>query len=129
MAKKTEDAVKTTTETRTLKCELTDAETREAADVLARALDTLECLEDEKKKLTSDFKAQIEGKEAELRIQKNLVRNKYEHRPTQCKMTLNYTKQMVIVTRDDTGAVVVERKMLEEEKQMQMGFDGEKDED
>ena len=58
------------------------------------------------------------------RVQRNLVRNKYDYRQTPCTMVLNYTTQKVVVTRDDTKKVVSERKMLAEEKQMDMGFDG-----
>jgi hypothetical protein len=123
MAKKTEDSIKTTKETRLLKCELTEEEVRQAADTLARNLDELEVLDDKLKEVKADFKAQTEAKEAAAKVQRNLVRNKYDYRQTPCTMTLNYTTQKVIVTRDDTGDVVTERDMLAEEKQMDMGFD------
>ena len=122
MAKKKETQ-KTTHETRLLKCKLTEAEIRDAGDTLARNLDELEVLEDKLKEVKADFKAQIEAKEAAARVQKNLVRNKYDYRQTPCTMVLDYTEQTVKVTRDDTKEVVTERKMLAEEKQMDMGFD------
>ena len=127
MAKKTEDKIKTTHETRRLKCVLTEEEVREASDSLARNLDELETLDDELKKMKSDFKAQLEAKEAAIRVQKNLVRDKYEFRPVRCAMVLNYTQGTVVVTREDTDEMVVDRKMRAEEKQMDMGFDGDDD--
>ncbi|HIJ71686.1 MAG TPA: hypothetical protein HPP87_10035 [Planctomycetes bacterium] len=120
---KGKDSIKTTHETRSLKCELTEEELKEASESLARNLDALELLEDEKKKVTSDFKARIEAKEAEVRVQKNRVRDKYEYRPTRCTMTMNYSEGTVVVTRDDTEAIVNERPMSFEEKQMDLGFD------
>lgn len=122
MAKKKE-AIKTTHETRLLRCELTEAEVREAADTLARNLDELEVLDDKLKEIKADFKAQIESKEAAAKVQRNLVRNKYDYRQVPCTMVLDYKEQTVLVTRDDTNVIVKERKMLAEEKQMDMGFD------
>ena len=121
--KKQQEATKTTHETRQLKCVLTDEEIREASDCLARTLDELEMLQDEEKKIKADFKAQIEAKEAATRVQKNLVRDKYQFRPVRCTMTLNYTTLRVAVARDDTGEVVTERAMNEDEKQLKIEFD------
>jgi len=127
MATKTKEqpAIKTTHETRTLKCKLTDEEIREASDCLARTLDELEMLEDEQQKIKSDFKAQIEAKEAATRVQKNLVRDKYAHRQVRCTMTMNYSTLKVIVARDDTGEIITERAMNEDEKQLKIDFDSE----
>lgn len=126
MAKKKEDSITTTHETRLLKCELTEEEVSDAAQTLARNLDELEALDGEFKTVKADFKSQIEAKEAAAKVQRNLVRNKYDYRQTPCTMVLNYTTQKVVVTRDDTTDVVSERKMLAEEKQMNMEFDGDK---
>lgn len=125
MAKKTDlPSVKTTHETRLLKCALTEIELRDAGQELARHLDELEVLDDKLKEVKADFKAQIEAKEAAAKVQRNLVRNKYDYCPTACTMVLNYTAGTVVVTRDDTKEIVVDRKMLAEEREMDMGFDG-----
>ena len=122
MAKKDETPkVKTTHETRLLKCELTEEEVRVAAQELARNLDELEALDDQLGQVKADFKTQIVSKEAAAKVQRNLVRNKYDYRNTQCSMVLDYTNGTVTVTREDTGEVIKERKMLAEEKQMSMG--------
>ena len=126
MAKKDETPkVKTTHETRLLKCELTEEEVRVAAQELARNLDELEALDDQLGQVKADFKTQIVSKEAAAKVQRNLVRNKYDYRNTQCSMVLDYTNGTVTVTREDTGEVIKERKMHAEEKQMNMGFDDE----
>jgi len=121
---KDEAKVKTTHETRLLKCELTEEEVRVAAQELARNLDELESLDDKLKELKADFKAQIEAKEAAAKVQRNLVRNKWDYRNTACTMVLDYTNGTVTVTREETGEIIKDRKMLTEEKQMDMGFDG-----
>lgn len=124
MAKKQEQpAVKTTHETRTLKCKLTPEEITEASDALARNLDEIEMLEDEQQKIRSDFKARIEAEEAGTRVQKNLVRDKYAFRPVRCTLTLNYTTLRAITARDDTGEVIADRAMSEDEKQLRIEFD------
>jgi hypothetical protein len=92
---------------------------------LARTLDEFEMLEDEQQKIKSDFKAQIEAKEAATRVQKNLVRDKYAHRQVRCTMTMNYSTLKVIVARDDTGEIITERAMNEDEKQLKIDFDSE----
>lgn len=125
MAKKTENKIKTTHETRILKCKLTEDEVREAADTLARLLDEHEAIEDAEKQVKADYKAQKEAKEASIRVHKNLVRNKYDHRPVRCRMEIDYTEQTVKVFRSDNEELVSERPMNNEEKQMDMGFDKE----
>ena len=124
MAKKTDGpSIKTTNETRLLKCVLTDEEIAMAGQELARHLDELEVLDDKLKEVKADFKAQIEAKEAAAKVQRNLVRNKYDYRQVACIMVLNYTVGTVVVKRDDTNDIVVDRKMLAEEREMSMGFD------
>lgn len=103
---------------------LTEAEIRAAGDTLARNLDELEVLDDKLKEIKADFKAQIEAKEAAAKVQRNLVRNKYDYRSVPCTLILNYTGQTAICTRDDTEAIVEDRAMTMNEKQMDMGFDG-----
>lgn len=120
---KEQPAIKTTHETRMLKCRLTAEEITEASDALARNLDELEMLEDAQQEMKSNFKAQIEAKEAATRVQKNLVRDKYTLRLVRCTLTMNYTTLKVIVARDDTGEVVSERAMNEDEKQLKIDFD------
>ena len=128
MAKKTEQpSVKTTHETRLLKCALTENEIRDAGQELARHLDELEVLDDKLKEVKADFKAKTEAKEAAAKVQRSLVRNKYDYRQTACTMVLDYTSGTVFVTRDDTKEIVVDRKMLAEEREMDLGFDGDKE--
>lgn len=121
--KKTEKPVATTKETRVLKCELTEKEVQIAGQELARTLDELESLDDRLKEIKADFKAQIESKEAASKVQRNLVRNKYDYRGVTCTKTMDYKAGSVLVVRDDTDSIVVSRKMSPEERQQTMEFE------
>ena len=114
---------KTTKETQTLKCELTEEELRTAGQDLARNLDEIEALNDSLKEVKADYKAQIESKEASAKVQRNKVRNKYDYRGVTCTRTEDYKAGSVIVVRDDTGSIVTSRKMSPEERQQKMEFE------
>lgn len=68
MSKKKESSIKTTHESRLLKCALTKEEIATAGQELARYLDELEVLDDKLKEVKADFKAQIEAKEAAAKV-------------------------------------------------------------
>ena len=126
MAKQKEnDKVKTTHERHLLKCELSQDELLQCGDELAGALDNLRQAQEEKESVVKDFKAKEAMCEAEITTKQLLVRNKYEYRQTDCKLILDYTKQSATLIRLDTEGIVNERQLSEEEKQMDLGFDGE----
>jgi len=126
MAKtKAEDAVKTTHETRNLKCKLTKEELEVAADTLARKLDEADAAEDEKKSVAEEYKSRVTALEAEAKVQRHLVRNKYTFRNVDCQLVLNFTTGTAVCNRLDTGETVEARPLNHEEKQMDFKFDGE----
>lgn len=125
MAKK-QEKIKTITETRSLKCDLTEEELLQAGEDLAKAIDEARTLEEQRKSVNEDFKAKIAAEEAEITIKQRLVRNKNEFRNVQCELTLNYTTQKAVSIRTDTKEVVQERYMSYEEKQMKIDFDKDK---
>lgn len=110
-------------ETRSLKYELTKKELLQAGEDLAKAIDETQMLEEQKKSAVDDFKARVAAKEAEITIKQRLVRNKNEFRPVECEVTMNYTTLKAKVVRVDTKAVVQERDLTYEEKQMKIDFD------
>jgi hypothetical protein len=127
MAKKTEkpeEQVKTTRETHTLKCSLTDKELLSHGEDLATALDNLRKSEDEKKSVVESFKAQQARLEADIAAKQLLVRNKWEFRKVDCNLVMNYSTQTATLIRLDTDEVVNERKMTHDELQLDLGFDG-----
>lgn len=88
------------TETRHLRCRLTDEEHREKGVALARALN--------------------ERNELEARRLEYDVRDRSEERPVECEIVHNYEKSIVETVRTDTGEVVSTRPMLESERQRQL---------
>ena len=122
-----QEKIKTTHETHRLQCALTEQEVAAAADELARGLDEFEAVEDEKKSIVEDFKARLALVEANIKVNRNLVRNKYTYKDIECDLILNYTELTATLVRKDTLEIVKERPMSSTEKQMNFKFDGQKE--
>jgi len=116
--------VKKHTFTKSLKVQLTNDEILSAAESLAKTLDELGSLEDDKKSLVESFKAKITEAEARTTQYKAKVRDKYEWRPVDCEETMDPAAGTVVVKRLDTDEVIEERSMTYEERQGQL-FTGE----
>jgi predicted kinase len=125
--KKDEEKTKTTHETHTLKCQLTQEELLQHGDELAAALDRLRQVQEESTSVKQEFKARETALEAEIAREQILVRNKYQHRLVDCNLIINYTTQQATLIRLDTEETIKERPLSEEEKQMDLGFDGDKE--
>ena len=122
-----EHRTKTTKEKRSLRCQLTQTELLAAGEKLADLLDTLRCTTGERENVTKQYKAKEAELEAQIETQQLLVRNKSEIRTVDCLNVLDYTDVKCIVTRLDTGEIIVDRKLTEDEKQSTMEFDDEKE--
>jgi uncharacterized protein (UPF0335 family) len=103
--------------TKTLKVSLTEAEILEFADQLARAVDNVTRLEEEKKTLVDSYKAKITEAEAATQKLTNLVRNKYDFRPVDCEQTMDNNEGTSKTVRLDTGETIEDRKLTYEERQ------------
>ena len=124
--KPVEDAkTKTTNEKRSLKCQLTMDELLVAGDELAQKIDDLKKVKADKDAISKDFKAQESALEADIQWQQLLVRNKWEYRIVECENALDYESLECRVIRVDTGEIVIQRAMNQEEKEMTLPFDGE----
>ena len=108
--KKTKTTI-VTKEQRYLKCDLSDEELLTKGTDLANKLDRITALEDTKKAHAAQLKAQIEELTAQVKVLHGAVRNKWEFRNVDCKHELIHKTAKVKVTRIDTGAVIVDRKM------------------
>jgi len=116
---------KTTNEKRNLKCQLTRDELLVAGDELAQKIDDLKKVKADKIAITKDFNAQESALEADIQRQQLLVRNKWEYMSVDCENTLDYASLECRVVRLDTGEIVIQRAMNQEEKEMTLPFDGE----
>ena len=106
--------------TDTLMVQLTDEEMIETAEGLARALDSIGDLEQEKKAYNAEIKAQIEHKEAEARELTAMVRNKRKIAKVDCVEIRNYTTGRIKKVRKDTGETLIDREMNHDEKQQKL---------
>ena len=89
-----------------LKCGLSDEEVMAAGDRMAQGLEDIERLEDRKKAVMDDIKARISGAAAQVAINRDLVRNRYEFRDVDCERVVDYKDKTVTTARMDTGEIV-----------------------
>jgi len=116
----TETKVKTIkkfTNTRTLKCKLSDEDLLKTGTDLARSLDEIAELEDELESIKASFKGKLTALEAKATSLKNIVRDKCDYRKVDCEQVYDNALGFVTETRLDTGEIIEQRKMTAEERQ------------
>lgn len=127
LAKKTSPKKSKATQTskfkRSLKVELTPAEVREAADLMANTVQVKAELLNDKKSINDEFKAKISAADATIVEASNKVRNKYEYRDVNCESVLYFKKNQFVVARLDTGDIIEDRAMTPTERESQTLFD------
>ena len=117
------DLIHTSEEPHDLPCKLTTAERATAAGLLANAVENLKALEDEKKDVMADINARKKRLVKDLNTLSRHVKDGEATRSVMCELELNYNTLTATLTRKNTGEVVDERPMTEEEKQTQFDFD------
>lgn len=118
-----EHRTKTTKETRLLQVPLTQEEQLAAGKKLAEAVRTLTNCQAQAKSAASQFKAKIDEMQAKINGLQILISDGHELRNVPCVNVMDYTDVKVIVTRTDTGEIVEERRLTEDEKQSTIPFD------
>lgn len=103
---------------RTLKCLLTEDESREMGGELAQRYSEITDLEDQKKAVTSDFKSRIDAASAEASRIARMISNGYEFREVECEVVQDYEMGEVLIVRLDTGETIERRRMTPEERQV-----------
>jgi hypothetical protein len=101
---------------RNLKCNLTDERLRELGDIAAFIDADIEKLQSEKKQFIQQNKADLDAVKARQRELLQKIRDKAEHRHTECVETFDYRINEVVVARVDTGEEVSRRAMSSEER-------------
>ncbi len=102
-------------ETRLLPVVLTDEELLKFSAKLADCHATIVNLENELTSFKEENKAKMAVEEASVSRFSNLIRQRYEHREVPCTVVKNWDTQILTVKRNDTGAMVDERKMTSSE--------------
>jgi hypothetical protein len=98
---------------------LTDEERRVAANSLAKTLSELEDVEKERKVVNSSFKTKYDGLKRKIAYLGSSVLTGEDQRSIECTRITNYTKGTMVLIRVDTGQVVEERSLSNDEKQME----------
>jgi len=119
-----EHRTKTTKETRMLRVALTQEELLTAGDKLAELLDNHRQAVSARESLTKQYKAKESELDAQIESQQILVRNKSELRKVICQSVMDYTDVRAYTTRLDTGEIIEDRKLTEDERQSSLPFDG-----
>ena len=100
-----------------LRCALTDEELLARGQALARALEQMQKREADGKAFAANVKSDIEQYKKEgLRLTSHIA-EKSEWRPVECNEVHDFEAGTVSVVRLDTGEVVSERRMWDEERQ------------
>lgn len=116
--------MKTKPTTEHLKHILTEDEIKDYGAQLARRYSEITDLEEQKKSVTSDFKARIDSANADAGVLARKIQNGYEFKNTDCEIQWDYDEKAVTVVRLDTMETVKSRPMTPDELQEEM-FDGE----
>lgn len=118
MAKKEETKKVTivkSTEERTLKVPLTEKELLECGQKLAAAQQRVVELEAELKAFKDTINGKMSEAESVMTCQSRLISQKYDYRKVECTVIKNWTTGTCVVTRNDTGEIVENRKMTSAE--------------
>jgi len=107
---------------KSLKCRLTDEEFVQASEELAKALDRKTALEEALQSIKAQYKSDIQRCDADVFTNTSKVRNKYVYREIICEKIFDYENTKVMIVRKDTGEIVNDRTMFDDEKQMKLKF-------
>lgn len=108
-----------------LPCKLTDEERLEFADALAEASQAVDSAESAKQSATKQHNYEIQLAKARRDKLANIVASKTEYREVTVEEKWNWKSDKFTRTRTDTGEIIIERKLNDDERQTQLLEDGE----
>lgn len=108
-----------------LPCKLTDEERLDFADALAEANQAVETAENARKSAMKQHNYEIQLAQARRDRISNIVASKTEYRDVTVEERWDWNSDKFTRTRTDTGEVILERRLNDEERQMEMIDDGE----
>ena len=105
------------TKTSHLPVPLTPAELAQVAEQMGRVEGDLRAFYARKKEVTADLKAKEEALDAEMGKLGRLQRDKQEYRPVPVRVEADFRAGKVYEIREDTGEIVGERPVTEQDRQ------------
>jgi len=102
------------------KYNFTEKELREKADELSDKLLSKEGKEEQLKSVKSQFKAEIEGFQAQIIKLSNDIRSKYEYRYFKCFKKRDIKRKINVFVCSKTGAIMKESPFTDDDYQMEI---------
>lgn len=106
-----------------LTCTLDDSELAKYGRELSGRLSDLASIELEKKEAADNFKSRMSKIDKAIGEIQRKLHDGSEERVIECEQVLSFDTATVTIIRKDTGEVVEERPMTDEERQMPLGMD------
>jgi hypothetical protein len=108
------------TETRLCKYVFDEKEKREIASDLANGVAEVARLEEQKKAVMSQLKAELDAKQGAVNSAAEKLRSGFEMRNIECEVIFDYESDVVRWVRTDNFEVAHQRRMRPEERQMKI---------
>jgi len=106
---------------RTVRYVFNDEELLTIGKEMAESAIALAAVEQDKKRVVSDFTAKIAAKEAEVSVASNKIQSGYEFREMPCTITFNKPKVgRKEIVRDDTSELIATEDMTPDEMQQDL---------
>ena len=103
-----------------LPCKLTNEELLDYGDQMARVQQDINAEEDRQKSAKEELKSRMAKLESQRSELANKVARKEEYRDVEVETTINYEAETYSKIRLDTGEVLFQREITEEERQMEL---------
>lgn len=109
--------------TKMLACALTPAELQEYGQELANVIENKATEEVRQENFKKEMKATLSGLDAEIAVLSSKIRQREERRDVQVQPEMDFKKSIYRETRTDTGAIITERPLTEDERQEALPFE------
>jgi len=103
--------------------EFTTEEKRKISERLAEGVSELQRLENEKKAISSQLKAQIDSAAGRIRADAERIRSGWEYREMPCIREMDFDAREILWFREDNGDLAARRPMVASELQMEIEFE------
>lgn len=112
------DTSRQKTLTRNIRCVLTRDEVHAYGQELARSNASKDEVEERKKEVDAQLKAEIESHSTRALYLARKINNGYEYRDVECQVQFDYMKNSAVTIRLDTMETIETRAMTDEERQL-----------
>ncbi len=115
-------------EKRNIAVKLTGSELLHAGKALAKSNSDITDFENKKKEAVADFGTKINRAKAEGEVAARLVSTEEEYRDVECDVVIDIDRNRKTIIRPDTGEIVEEQKLTNDDLQYELNFIKKKEE-